>query len=294
MSGLQGKHLFIAGCGYLGRAVAEAAIGEGARVTALTRNTETAAALRPLGVTVVVADLASGAWHVSCRARPDVLLNSVSSGGGGLEGYRHSYLAGMESLAAWAAKVGSVETAVYTSSTSVYPQGGGQEVGEDAPTAGGGERAEVLRQAEATMQCAAKAWRRWFILRLAGIYGPGRHHVLDQVRTGEVAGPGEHRLNLIHRDDAAAAILACLGAPAAIGSEIFNVADDGAARKSEVAGWLAAQLGLPAPRCGGGIGTVRRPVVPDRVILNARIKARLGWRPRFASYREGYGSFLSH
>jgi nucleoside-diphosphate-sugar epimerase len=293
LSELQGKHLFIVGCGYVGRAVAAAAASEGARVTALTRNPETAAALRAAAVAVVVADLASDAWHCQCAEAPDLLLNCVSSGGGGLEAYRRSYGDGMASLAAWAARVGPVATAVYTSSTSVYPQGDGQTVDEDAATGGGGERAGILLQAEATMQGAANAWRRWFILRLAGIYGPGRHHLLDQVANGEVAGEGEHRLNLIHRDDAVAAILACLGAPAAVGSAVFNVADDGAARKAEVAGWLAARAGLPAPRFAGVAGSLRRPVVPDRVILSARLRAKLGWRPKYPTYREGYGSFLS-
>jgi nucleoside-diphosphate-sugar epimerase len=90
-----------------------------------------------------------------------------------------------------------------------------------------------------------------------------------------------------------AAILACLGAPAAVGSAVFNVADDGAARKAEVAGWLAAQAGLPAPRFTGAGGSLRRPVVPDRVILSAKLRAKFGWRPKYPTYREGYGSFLS-
>jgi nucleoside-diphosphate-sugar epimerase len=293
LSELQGKHLFVAGCGYIGRAVAGAAMREGARVTALTRNPETAAALREAGVAVIVADLASDAWHRQCGEAPDLLLNCVSSGGGGLEAYRRSYVEGMASLAAWAARVGPVGTAVYTSSTSVYPQDGGQSVDEQAPTSGGSERAELLLEAEATLQNANDAWRRWFVLRLAGIYGPGRHHLLDQVASGEVAGVGDHRLNLIHRDDAVAAILACLGAPATMGSGVFNVADDGAARKAEVAGWLAAQAGLPAPRFTGAGGSLRRPVVPDRVILSAKLRAKFGWRPKYPTYREGYGSFLS-
>lgn len=293
MSELQGKHLFIVGCGYVGRAVAAAAVAEGARVGALTRNPETAAALRATGVAVVVADLASDSWHRQCGEAPDLLVNCVSSGGGGLEAYQRSYGDGMASLAAWAARVGPVGTAVYTSSTSVYPQGDGQTVDEEAATGGDGERAAILLQAEATLRGAARAWGRWFILRLAGIYGPGRHFLLDQVMAGEVAGVGDHRLNLIHRDDAVAAILACLGAPAAVGSEVFNVADEGAARKAEVAGWLAQRAGLPMPRFSGAAGSQRRSVVPDRVIQSARLRAKLGWRPKYPTYREGYGSFLS-
>lgn len=292
MNELEGKHLLIVGCGYVGEAVARAAMAGGARVSALTRNADKAAALRALGAEVVVADLATAEWHSHWRQAPDFLLNAVSSGGGGLEGYRRSYVEGMVSLAAWASQVGPVGTAVYTSSTSVYPQDGGVAVDETSPT-GGGERAQLLLAAEETLRAARGAWRRWFILRLAGIYGPGRHYLLEQVRAGEVVGVGGHRLNLIHRDDAAGAVLAVLRAPPTVGSEILNVADDGAARKEEVAAWLAEQVGLPAPRFTGEASSLRRPTVPDRVILNAKLKAKLGWRPGFSTYRDGYGGFLS-
>jgi nucleoside-diphosphate-sugar epimerase len=293
MDFLAGKRLVIFGCGYIGGAVARAAVLRGARVIALTRNVGTAAVLRADGIEVVVGDLSGEAWHGRIPGAPDFLLNCVSSGGGGIEAYRRSYVAGMASIVAWATRAGPVGTAVYTSSTSVYPQGGGASVDETSPTDGGGERAELLRRAEETMRNARGAWRRWFILRLAGIYGPGRHHLLDQVRSGEIAGVGEHRLNLVHRDDAVAAILACLGAPTAIGDEIFNVADDGPARKVEVAAWLAKQVAAPASRFSGEVASARRALVPDRVIVNTRLKARLGWRPRYPTYREGYGSFLS-
>jgi nucleoside-diphosphate-sugar epimerase len=134
---------------------------------------------------------------------------------------------------------------------------------------------------------------RWFVLRLAGIYGPGRHALLEQVRSGAVSGLGDHHLNLIHRDDIAAAVAACFGAPADIAGEIFNVADDGRARKAEVVAWLAEQLGVPLPRFTGVPAGGRRAVTPDRVIVNAKAKSMLNWRPRYPTFREGYASLLS-
>lgn len=288
----RGKRLVVFGCGYLGTEVARRAIADGVVVTALTRNEAKAIALRESGVDAVVGDLAAAAWHKRIPPGPELVLNCVSSGGGGLEGYRHSYVDGMASLLAWAARGGGVGTLVYTSSTSVYPQNGGGVVRETDAT-GGEERAQLLVDTEAQLRAARGVAERWFILRLAGLYGPGRHHLLAQVRTGEVSGRGEHRLNLAHRDDCVAAIEACFAAPSAVADEILNVADDGPAPKAEVVNWLAAHLGEPPPRFTGAPAGARRAVTPDRVISNAKLKTLLGWRPRYPTFREGYESLLS-
>ncbi len=281
------------GCGYVGAEAARQAVARGARVTALTRNDAKADALRAGGVEVVVADLASGDWHGRVAGGADWVLNCVSSGGGGLEGYRQSYVAGMGSVLAWAKARGPVGTIVYTGSTSVYPQGGGVVVAETAPTDGGGERPRILLEAEDLLRGNDGATARWFVLRLAGIYGPGRHHLLEQLRAGEVAGRGDYRLNLIYRDDVVAGIWAAFGAEADVPNGIFNLADDGAATKAAMVGWLAARLGVPEPRFTGEPVSARRAVTPDRVIANTKAKAVLGWRPAFPSFREGYEKILS-
>ena len=289
-----GRHLVIFGCGYVGAAVARWALSAELRVTALTRNQASAIVLREVGINTVVADLASAAWHDAIEAAPDFAVDCVSPGGGGTEAYRHSYLEGMESIAAWASARGAIGTFIYTSSTSVYPQGDGAQIDETAPLHAATDRAQVLIDAEAKLRGSTSAWRRWFILRLAGIYGPGRHHLLEQVRAGEVAGSGEHHLNLIHRDDIVTAIAACLTAPASIGNEVFNVVDAGRARKAEIVNWSAEQLGLPSPRFTGGPAGGRRMVTPDRVISGEKLKTTLQWQPRYSTFREGYANLLSH
>jgi nucleoside-diphosphate-sugar epimerase len=287
------KRLVIFGCGYVGTAVAGGAVAAGWHVTALTRNAGTALLLREIGVHTVVADLAGSSWHDQIQGAPDYALNCVSSGGGGVEAYRHSYLAGMESILAWARNTGPVGTLVYTGSTSVYAQGDGARVDESMPALPATERGQLLLEAEARLRSDAGATRRWFVLRLAGIYGPGRHHLLEQVRAGEVSGLGDHHLNLIHRDDIVAAVMACFLAPATVTSQVVNLADDGHATKAEIVHWLAGQLGVAEPRFNGEPAGGRRMVTPDRVIVNDRAKTVLGWRPRFATFREGYGSLLS-
>ncbi len=297
MSSLFGKRLVIFGCGYVGSALARAAVAAGGSVEALTRNPEKAAALRTAGLAkVVVADLSTDAWHGQIAGGADFVVNCVSSGGP--DAYRQSYVGGMQSVLAWSAKGPvPVGTFVYTSSTSVYPQGDGVVVDEKAPAEGATPNGAIIRESEALLQHApASAVRRHFILRLAGIYGPGRHHLLDQLRAGAVqlGGSGTHRLNLAHRDDIVTAILACLGAPAAVSSDLFNVADSVPALRAEVVGWLAERLGRPVPGFDGSATTRRGGApMPDRIISNARIQQTLGWRPQYPDYRAGYEKLLS-
>jgi hypothetical protein len=150
-----GKRLVIFGCGYVGAAVAKQAVAQGLEVTALTRNQAKADALKADGVAqVIVADLTRDDWHGRIAGGADLVLNCVSSGGGGLEDYRRNYLEGMHSVVTWLRGTRAVSAVVYTSSTSVYPQDGGVRVDESATT-GGTERAEVLLATE-----HRRCWRR--------------------------------------------------------------------------------------------------------------------------------------
>lgn len=296
MSFLANKRLVIFGCGYVGSAVADAALKQGARVEALTRNESKAAVLRGNGVEVVVADLASPHWHAQVAGGADFVVNCVSSGGP--EHYRASYVEGMRSILSWAARgPRPVGTLVYTSSTSVYPQGGGMVVDETAEAPGSTPNGAIIRESEVLLESApAGVVGRHFILRLAGIYGPGRHHLLDQLRAGatELGGRGDHRLNLAHRDDIVGAVIACLGAPASVDSGIFNVADSAPAHRAAVVEWLAQQLKMTAPGFDGSTGSRRGGApMPDRIISNASLQRTLGWRPRYPDYRAGFENILS-
>jgi nucleoside-diphosphate-sugar epimerase len=276
------------GAGYLGAEVALRVVAAGAEVVALTRNPTRAMQLAAAGARPVVADLAAiDEWRAQMPAEPDFVLNSVSSGGGGVVGYQRSYVAGFEAVLNWGRTAARSPALVYTSSTSVYPQDGGVRVDERASTSASDPRTQILLDAEAL----ARSWPgSWTVLRLAGIYGPGRHHLLDALRAGAATqtGRGEHRLNLIHRDDAVEAIVAAFASPDRAGGEIFNVADDGAAPKAEVVGWLATRIGRDMPSFTGVSAPGRRTITPDRIIDNTKLKRVLDWRPRYPSYREGY------
>ncbi len=292
--------LIIFGCGYVGSEVARQALQKGWQVRALTRNAEKAEALRELGLTQVeVADLDSREWHDKFEPEQDFVLNCVSSAGGGLDGYRKSYIEGQRSILEWAAGW-HIGTYVYTGATSVYPQADGEWVDETASSENASDHGSLLLESEELLK-GARGLSRWFVLRLAGIYGPGRHYFVDMLRAGktEFPGSGETWLNLIHRDDIARAVFAAFEAPAEIANRIYNVADGHPAPRGEIIGWLAQQCGQPAPtfepaqsrardsgrRSAGG-------QLPNRRIDAGLIRKELGWEPAYVTFRDGFTEVL--
>jgi nucleoside-diphosphate-sugar epimerase len=304
-----GRTLAVFGAGYVGSVLVRRALAGGWRVVALTRNRETAADLRAAGAEVVVAELAGEAWWSApeLAAGAERLAVTVAAGGGGAEGYRRSYVEGLRSVVGWGARLrrqggGVGGQLLYTSSTSVYPQGGGVRVTELDAVGGEAETTRALIEAEQV----AGQWRGATggdaaVLRLAGIYGPGRVHLVEQVRSGEVAGSPEAHLNLIFRDDIVDAMEvvwergglgAGAGGPFVGEAAVWNVADEGGATKGEVVSWLAGELGVVMPRFSGRPAGARRMVTPDRIIDAARARAVLGWVPRHRTFREGYAVVL--
>lgn len=298
MASIPPARLVVFGCGYVGGALARDALERGIAVTALTRNPAKARALAEAGAQVVVADLASAEWHERMPIDVDWVADTVSAADASLEGYRRSYVDGMRSILAWAGRRGRpIGTFCYTSSTGVYPQGGGGAVDESASTAGGSPTGGVLVEAEDVLRGVPPSQvARRFILRLAGIYGPGRHALLDKLRSGAVELPGEadFPLNLVHRDDVVSVLWAAFTASAAVEGGIFNVSDDAPATRAEVAGWLAARLGRPAPAFSGPASSGRKggAPAPARIIRSRRIREVLGWRPAYADFRAGYDAIL--
>lgn len=288
------RRLAIFGAGYVGAALARRALADGWSVVALTRNAETAAELRALGCAVVVGELSGSAWWDApeLAGGAERVAVTVAAGGGGVAGYQRSYVDGLRSVVGWGQRVrasaGAAGHLIYTSSTSVYPQGGGARVTEADAAGGEAETTRALIEAERIAGDWPGAGAT--VLRLAGIYGPGRVHLVEQVRSGEVSGRADAHLNLVYRDDIVDAMEAAWGAGR---DGVYNVADEGAATKGEVVAWLAERLGVAAPRFTGLPAGGRRAVTPDRVIDAARARAELGWRPAHATFREGYAKVLA-
>lgn len=297
------KRIVIFGCGYLGSRVARQALERGMEVTALTRNPRQGEELARLGVQrVVTAELDSAEWHPRIDPRKqDLVLNCVSSAGGGWEGYRKSYLEGMNSLLRWAS-TGWMEILVFTSSTSVYGRDSEAWVTEEDPAGGASGGGAILRQAEALLESGNPGVGRSFVLRLGGIYGPGRHHLLDRARASALAAEGGNDpaagdvyLNSIHVDDAVAAVWAALGADPSVREGVFNIVDDAPASKKEIAEYLRRQVkerGLPAAAAAAARTARRSGVRPNRRISNRKARQVLGWAPRYPNFRSGYEPLL--
>lgn len=290
--------MVVFGCGYLGARVAEQALKRGMRVAALTRNAGQAHALTRLGIQqVITAELDRAEWHALLDPRQDLVVNCVSSAGGGWDGYRRSYVEGMRSILEWASG-GSIGSLVYTSSTSVYEQGEGEWVTERDRAGEFSEGGRILREAERLLEEAPAAVTRRFILRLGGIYGPGRQHLLTRAREDLSEEEGDSiYLNSIHVDDAAAAVWAAAEADSGVEGGIFNVVDNMPARRGEIVAYLRERV----KERGLGQSELEAPALsfrrrsgprPNRRVSNRKAREVLDWRPRFPDYRAGFESLL--
>ena len=289
------KHLLICGIGYLGSRVAEQALQNGMRVTALTRSEEKAEVFRQRGYEMIVADLVQQQWYSKVEGPVDYILNCVSAGGGGIPGYIRAYIEGMHALLHYCADDFSGRL-IYTSSTGVYPFTDGEVVTEDTEFEPQSETSKILHAAEGLLRTAGPDG--WAILRLAGIYGPNRHYLLNQIMSGEpeMAGAGNAYLNLIRVEDICSAIWGIWSADSSALNTTYNVADNQPALKSEVVEWLALQTGQPVPTLNPDKSIRRRHLpngkLPNRIISNAKLKASIGWEPEYPTYREGFLNLL--
>jgi len=295
----QNRRMLILGAGYVGGALAALALRGGMHVTALTRNHQKAQQLQNAGVQdVLITRVDGNGWHDEV-GKPDYIVNCVSSAGGGIAGYRQSYLEGMESVAQWAQKSGSQARFIFTSSTSVYPQSEGETVDENSDCSGCSESGKILLQAEDVVRNAGFA--QWWVLRLGGIYGPGRHYLLDAIKEGRqtLPGNGEHYLNLIHQWDICRAIFAALLHPEDPESGVYNVTDGNPAPKAEIAQWLAEELGQSAPAFDGAASGGRSAKrlnqagkLPNRIVSNENFVKKMDWTPYYGDFKTGFRDIL--
>ena len=175
----------------------------------------------------------------------------------------------------------------YLSSTGVYGDTGGAWVDESAPT-GTGRRS-------ARAECDS-AWlgRGARVLRLPGIYGPGRS-ALDRVKAGAA-----QRIDLpqqvfsrVHVDDIVSGALAALAGPPGA----YNLADDEPCSQNMVIEEACRLLGQAPPPLvaldAAGLSPMARGFYAEnRRVANGKAKRVLGWVPRYPTYREGLRAVL--
>jgi len=274
---MSSERLLIAGCGFLGQALAERWIADGGEVIAVTRGGDLGT---PVPYPVEACDLTSLDSVLDLARRvppPDAIVHCASSGRQGAEMYGKIYLGGVIHLQR---AFGGVPL-LLTSSTSVYPQTGGENVTETSPAEPDRETGAILRQAEdATLKTGG------IVARLGGLYGPGRSVILQRFLDGTaIIETGISRyLNQIHRDDAAAALALLLRKRQEAAGEIYNVCDGHALTQRECYEQLAAHFQKPLPPEGSPNLDRKRGWTHKR-IESAKLRA-LGWEPRYPTFMD--------
>jgi nucleoside-diphosphate-sugar epimerase len=281
--------ILIAGCGYLGSALARMALSRGLRILGVSRSETSAQALRDAGISARAADL-SDAAAVAALAKElsgetSVVHCATGGRGGTADTYRAVYLEGMRYLRA---AFPGAPRLIFTSSTSVYAQTDGSRVNEDSPANPDRGTGRILRETEDETLAAGGT-----VVRLAGLYGPGRSVLLRDFLTGksgidvrpvDPATPDGRWINQIHRDDAARSLLFLLteADQAAVRSRIFNAADSTPMLQRELYQELARRFSRPLPPEGPPDASRKRGWTHKRVDAS-RLRA-LGWQPQFPSW----------
>lgn len=197
--------LLIAGCGDIGSRLALQMLARGWTVRGMRRDI----GHLPTGVLPLAADLHGAlcppAWPTG---ELDYLVYCLAASEGSEAGYRAAYVDGLRHVLGWLAQHGQRPRRVlFVSSTSVYGQCAGEWLDETSATEPTGYSGRIMLEAE---QLLLGSGLPASVVRLTGIYGPGRQWLLNQVRQGyRVVSEPPLYGNRIHADDAAGLLPVC-------------------------------------------------------------------------------------
>lgn len=272
--------VLVAGCGFVGERAADQLHAAGHEVIGLTHSPESAARLASIKPWRVESCDISNRDSVAALSTKlgaqslDAFIHCASSSRGGAEMYQTVYVDGMRHLTSAFPQA----FALYTSSTSVYPQASGETVDETSAAEPDRDTGRLLREAETIALSANGA-----VARLAGIYGPGRSFVLKNLLEGKAAIEGNsgqgRMLNQIHADDAAAAIVHIVTYRL---SGIFNVVDDAQMTQRQCLERLCMTFGVKLPPEREPDPNRKRGWSHKRV-SNTKLHST-GWKLRYPSY----------
>lgn len=266
------QRVLIAGCGYVGTATAKLFAEAGWDVTGWVRTAQIPGRAGDREMSLGLVDITSLEAVRKNTFAADVVVHCASSGS---DSYRRVYRDGVANLVTCFRDA----RIIFTSSTSVYAQQDDSLVTEESPAEPHSEDARTLREAEEIVLAHGG-----IVLRVAGIYGPGRSYLLRSAING-AAVVTDRIANQIHRDDVASAIFFLGRYPNVNPPRIFNIVDDTPTERREILAWLSKRLNVPAPDSATP-AKERRPPFHKRV-SNAKLRA-LGWAPAYPSYREGF------
>ena len=305
--------VLLAGCGDLGTEAGLRFAAAGHRVVGWRRSPEKL----PAAIEGVAADLSSSELP-PIPADTTAVVVAIAADSPTEDAYRAAYVDGLAHvLDAVLASGADVRRILFVSSTAVYGDAGGGWIDESTTPEPGGFSGRIIREAEELLGSRLRGTGITpVVLRLGGIYGPGRTRLIDQVRGGSAVIPAASRFtNRIHRDDAAAAIVHLCTMDAVPGPVYLGV-DNEPAELGEVLGFLAAELGLPQPASesdresdGGAVArrrrwrrrrraaALRRRAANRRGAATSAAATRCSAAPvstfQYPSFREGYRAILA-
>ena len=294
--------VFITGAtGVIGRRVVPLLVRSGHQVTAAGRSPRGSAMLLEQGVAVVSVELFDRAALRDVVRGHDAVVNLAT----------HMPRSATAMLLPWAwrendrlrrdgsaALVDAVLAAgvgrfVQESFAPVYEDGGDRWIDERWPLRPAPYNRTVL-DAERSAERFGAAGGAGVALRFGAFYGGDSrvlHEMARMVARGWAPLPGERGafISSVSHDDAAAAVVAALGAPGGT----YNVTDDEPVGRGEWADSLADALGVarpkPLPRWMARLGGSTMELLSrSQRISNAKLRAATGWAPRWPSVREGW------
>lgn len=279
--------VLISGCGYVGSALGLLLTTQGHTAFGLRRNTT---ALPP-AILPVQADLSTSLPPDALPPDLDALVYAASPAGSTGEAYRATYVDGPRNLFSALAPQGNLRRFVFVSSTGVYAQREGEWVDEESPTEPESYSGRRLLEGERTVLGGPFPAT---VLRLGGIYGPGRTGAIDRAlrEVPEEKDSGRYT-NRIHRDDCAGALrhLLLLRDPA----PVYLGVDHEPTTRQEIHEWLTAQRCAPPPPLETPSRNTTRGASRSRTnkrCSNARLVFS-GYRFRYPTFREGFAALLN-
>jgi nucleoside-diphosphate-sugar epimerase len=271
--------LFVFGLGYSGMHFIEHHAQRFTTIAGTVRSAEKQAALIHSRCTPLLfdGDYADPAIAENIAAA-DMLLVSVPPGA-----------SGDPVLAAFGPQIAAsaLRRIVYLSTIGVYADHGGNWIDETAAMSGDGRRKQRI---EAEAAWLAVPGKRTSVLRLAGIYGPGRNALLN-LKTGaarRIVKPGQV-FNRIHVEDIARSIDAACALDRA---GTWNICDDEPGPPQDVISYAATLMGIsPPPELAFNDADMspmaRSFYATNNRVSNARLKRELGVKLAFPTYRDG-------
>lgn len=284
--------VLIIGCGYVGQAAGAALAQQGHEVFGLRRSSAGGAELLGAGIIPLIGDVTKPESLPPLPGPFEWVVNTVSAGRSEAEAYLETYLEGTRNLIDWLQNAPPLAF-VYTSSSGVYGQNDGAVVDENSPAQPESDTGQILVATERLLlEAAREKALPAIILRVAGIYGPGRGYWLRQFLQGQAVleGRGLRWLNMIHRDDVAGCIAAALKSGRA--GEIYNAVDDEPVTQRALFEWLAGRLGKPMPPEAPETSSQRARGVTNKRVSNRKLKTELACQFEFPTFREGFTAEL--